>query len=127
MRTETDRRPLSLLLHKGKDMVTTICCCFFSRRPLGRNIFVIRLFPIPSPLVVHTKERTVQHFLSELEELVASFILIVSMVVVPKQIRGSIECCTRFLSFRRPSCHAVWVSPFATRMASSGAPAQQTS
>ena len=50
---ENDRRALSLLLHKRKDMVTTISCCFFSRGPLGRNIFDIRLLPIPSLLVVH--------------------------------------------------------------------------
>ena len=53
IRTENDRRALFLLLHKRNDMVTNISCCFFSRGPLGWNIFDIRLLPIFSPLVVH--------------------------------------------------------------------------
>ena len=112
-------------------MVTHISCCFFSRGLLGRNNYRRSSISDSGPSLPRSwhiiREWTVQHFLSEVEELVASFVLMVNKSFYSEQICGSIECCINFLSSRRPSCHTIWASPFATRRASSGAPAQQTS
>ena len=100
IRTE-NRRALSLLLHKRKDTVTNTSCSSFHVDLWGGTSWISDCCPSLHRSWCITKEWTVQPFLSELTH-------------DSEQICGSIECCIRFLSSRRPSCHTVWVSPSAT-------------
>ena len=71
---------------------TNIPCCFFSRGLLVRSNYerysISDSCPSLHRLWYITKEWTVQHFVSELEELVASFVLIVNIIFVPNRFVG---------------------------------------